>query len=62
MARIVGRAMSLDRVRAVAAVKLKDLAATLPPYASPWVGACTRLMQVQMAVLFFYSGVGKIAG
>jgi len=58
----IGRAMSLDRVRAVRAAKLKDLTATLPPYASPWTGACTRLMQVQMAVLFFYSGVGKIAG
>jgi hypothetical protein len=49
----IGRAMSLDRVRAVRAAKLTNLTATLPPYASPWTGACTRLMQVQMAVLFF---------
>jgi predicted DCC family thiol-disulfide oxidoreductase YuxK len=56
----IGRAMSLDRVRAVRAAKRLDLAATLPPYASPWAGACTRLMQIQMAVLFFYSGVAKI--
>src|SRR5262249_32668253 len=60
----IGRAISLDRVRAVRAVKLKhkDLEATLPPYMSPWTGACTRLIQVQMAVLFFYSAVGKLAG
>ena len=56
----IGRAMSLDRVRAVRAAKRKNLEATLPPYASPWAGACTRLMQIQMAVLFFYSGIRKI--
>lgn len=56
----VGRAMSLDRVRAVRAAKRRDLAARLPPYASPWVGACIRLMQIQMAVLFFYSGIAKV--
>ncbi len=38
----IGRAMSLDRVRAVRAAKRKDLTATLPPYASPWTGACTQ--------------------
>jgi predicted DCC family thiol-disulfide oxidoreductase YuxK len=58
----IGRAMSLDRVRAVRAAKLKNLDATVPPYMSPRAGACTRLIQVQMAVLFFYSGVGKIGG
>jgi predicted DCC family thiol-disulfide oxidoreductase YuxK len=56
----IGRAMSLDRARAVRAVKRLDLAATLPPYESPWACACTRLMQIQMAVLFFYSGVAKV--
>ena len=58
----VGRAMSLDRVRAVRAAKRSNLEAALPSYASPWAGACTRLMQIQMAVLFFYSGVDKIRG
>jgi len=58
----VGRAISLDRVRAVRAAKLKNLAAVLPPYASPWAGACIRLMQIQMAALFFYSAVGKLRG
>jgi predicted DCC family thiol-disulfide oxidoreductase YuxK len=55
----IGRAMSLDRVRAVRAAKRFKLEGTLPPYASPWAGACTRLMQIQMAVLFFYSAVAK---
>jgi hypothetical protein len=36
----IGRAMSLDRVRAVHAAKRKNLEATAPPYASPWAGAC----------------------
>ena len=58
----VGRAISLDRVRAVRMAKLKDLAATLPLYRSPWAGACTRLLQIQMAVLFFYSAVSKLRG
>jgi len=58
----VGRALSLDRVREVRAAKRKDLAATLPPFTSPWAFACTRLMQIQMAVLFFFSGTGKLAG
>jgi predicted DCC family thiol-disulfide oxidoreductase YuxK len=56
----VGRAISLDRVRAVRAAKRQSLTATLPPYASPWAGACIRLMQLQMAILFFYSAIGKM--
>jgi predicted DCC family thiol-disulfide oxidoreductase YuxK len=56
----IGRAMSLDRVRAVRAAKRESLAARPPPSASPWAGACTRLMQIQMAVLFFYSGIEKV--
>src|SRR5262249_53476757 len=56
----VGRALSLDRVRAVRAAKRENLAATLPAYMSPWAGAGIRLMQIQMAVLFFYTGVSKI--
>ena len=58
----IGRAISLDRVRAVRATKLGNLEAKLPPFTSPWAGACTRLMQIQMAVLFFYSGIEKIRG
>jgi len=56
----VGRAMSLDRVRVVRAAKRGNLEATPPPYSSPWTGACIRLMQIQMAVIFFYTGVSKI--
>jgi predicted DCC family thiol-disulfide oxidoreductase YuxK len=56
----IGRAMSLDRVRAVRAAKRGNLAAMLPPYTSPWAGACIRLIQIQMAVLFFYSAAGKL--
>lgn len=58
----VGRAISLDRVRAVRAAKRKNLAATLPQFTSQWTGACTRLMQIQMATLFFYSAVSKLGG
>ena len=56
----VGRALSLDRVRAVRAAKVGNIEARLPPYASVWAGACTRLMQIQMAVLFFYSAISKL--
>jgi predicted DCC family thiol-disulfide oxidoreductase YuxK len=56
----IGRAVSLDRVRAVHAAKRANLAATLPPYTSPWAGACIRLMQIQMALLFFYSATDKL--
>jgi len=56
----VGRAMSLDRVRAVREAKRSSLNATLPPYTSSWAGAGIRLMQIQMAVIFFYTGVSKI--
>jgi predicted DCC family thiol-disulfide oxidoreductase YuxK len=58
----IGRAMSLDRVRAVRAAKLNNLQAAVPPYASPWANACTRLVQIQMVALFFYSGAEKIRG
>jgi len=56
----IGRAMSLDRVRAVRAAKRGNVDATLPRYSSPWAGACIRLMQIQMATLFFFSAVNKI--
>jgi predicted DCC family thiol-disulfide oxidoreductase YuxK len=55
----IGRALSLDRVRAVRAAKRADLTATVPLYSSEWTGACIRLMQIQMAVLFFYSALSK---
>jgi predicted DCC family thiol-disulfide oxidoreductase YuxK len=58
----IGRALSLDRVRAIRAAKRTSLDATVPAYRSEWTGACTRLMQIQMAVLFFYSATSKMGG
>jgi predicted DCC family thiol-disulfide oxidoreductase YuxK len=58
----IGRAMSLDRVREVRAAKLKNLDADPPAFTSSWAFACTRLMQIQMALLFFFSGVDKLKG
>ena len=58
----VGRAVSLDRLRAVRAAKRVNLEATVPPYISPWACACTRLIQIQMVTLWFYSGIEKIRG
>jgi predicted DCC family thiol-disulfide oxidoreductase YuxK len=57
-----GRALSLDRVREVRSAKLERLAATPPPFSSPWAGACIRLMQIQMAIVFFYSAINKLKG
>lgn len=58
----IGRALSLDRVRAVRKAKRRDLNARLPRYTSRWAFACTRLMQIQMVVLFFFSAADKLHG
>jgi predicted DCC family thiol-disulfide oxidoreductase YuxK len=58
----IGRALSLDRVREVRAAKRRDLNADPAPFTSPWAFACTRLMQIQMAVLFFFSAAHKLRG
>jgi len=58
----IGRAISLDRVRQVRLAKRSDLKARPPTFTSPWVFACTRLMQIQMAVLFFFSATEKLQG
>jgi predicted DCC family thiol-disulfide oxidoreductase YuxK len=58
----IGRAMSLDRVREVRLAKRKNLRADPRPFTSPWAGACTRLMQIQMAVVFFFSASDKLRG
>jgi len=58
----IGRALSLDRVRAVRKAKQGDLNARLPRYTSGWAFACTRLMQIQMAVLFLFSATDKLRG
>ena len=58
----IGRALSLDRVREVWTAKRKNLDADPLAFTSPWAFACTRLMQIQMAVLFFFSGAQKLRG
>ena len=57
----IGRAISLDRARAVRQARQTDPNAHLPVFTSRWGFACRRLMQLQMAVLFFYSGIHKTA-
>ncbi|MGE0750691.1 MAG: DCC1-like thiol-disulfide oxidoreductase family protein [Variibacter sp.] len=57
-----GRALSLDRVRDVRRAKRQDLDANVPQFTSRWAGACVRLMQVQMAVLFYVSATDKMTG
>lgn len=58
----IGRALSLDRVRAVRKAKRENLNSRLPRYHSHWAFACTRLMQIQMVVLFFFSATDKLRG
>jgi predicted DCC family thiol-disulfide oxidoreductase YuxK len=58
----IGRAMSFDRARQVRAAKRRDLEAALPVFRSAWAGACMRLIQIQMALLFLFSGLNKIRG
>ncbi len=56
----VGNALSLDRVRALRNLKMVNLSAQLPVFTSRWAFACRRLMQLQMAVLFFFSAAHKL--
>jgi predicted DCC family thiol-disulfide oxidoreductase YuxK len=58
----IGRAISLDRVRQARAAKRIDIESRPPRYTSPWAGACTRLMQIQMAIILFFSALHKIRG
>ena len=59
----VGRDWSLDRVRELRRLKLaQGLAAWSPASASPWATVVTGLVQLQMAVFFFWSGAEKLRG
>jgi predicted DCC family thiol-disulfide oxidoreductase YuxK len=58
----IGGALSLDRVRAVRRAKRKNLAARLPQFTSRWGFACRRLMQLQMAIVLFFSASEKMRG
>lgn len=56
----IGSALSLDRVRAVRIAKRDNLEASPPLRQSPMAAACIRLIQLQMAVLFFWSATKKL--
>ncbi len=56
----IGKALSLDRVRALRQAKQANLSAQIPVFTSRWAFACRRLMQLQMAVLFFFSAAHKL--
>lgn len=59
----VGTCLSLDRVRTQIRGKIAHgLEYFDPPKVSPWAFACTRLIQIQMVTLFFYSGLSKVGG
>jgi predicted DCC family thiol-disulfide oxidoreductase YuxK len=58
----IGRALSFDRAREIRRAKQKNLEAALPPFRSPWGGACIRLIQIQMVLLFLFSGLNKVRG
>ena len=56
----IGSAMSLDRARQVRRAKLSGLTAAVPHVKTVRAFCCIRLMQIQMAILFFFSAVFKI--
>ena len=59
----IGSALSLDRVRKVRKHKREHgLEATLPLPTSQRGFACQRLMQLQMAVIYFSAGIEKLYG
>lgn len=59
----VGREWSLDRVRELRRLKLQQgLAAWTPAAHSRWAAVVTLLVQLQMAVFFFWSGAEKLRG
>lgn len=58
----IGKALSLDRVRKVRKAKYRGLETQLPLPTSRWGFACTRLIQIQMAILFFFSAAEKLYG
>jgi predicted DCC family thiol-disulfide oxidoreductase YuxK len=59
----VGKGFSMDRVRLQRRIKRAGpLEAGAATVRSPWGFACTRLIQIQMATLFFYSGLSKLEG
>jgi predicted DCC family thiol-disulfide oxidoreductase YuxK len=59
----IGKSLSLDRVRQVRKYKKEHGLESRPPlYTSQWGFACQRLMQLQMAVIYFSAGIEKLYG
>lgn len=58
----IGKNFSFDAARRKYKEKLKDLNTPLYFELSPWGFACTRLMQLQMVTLYFFSAVDKLKG
>lgn len=59
----IGKALSLDRIRQVRKYKQKHGLEARPALpTSQWGFACQRLMQLQMAVIFFSAGIEKLYG
>ena len=59
----IGSALSLDRVRQVRKHKKEHGLASRPPLPTSQRGfACQRLMQLQMAIIFFSAGIEKLHG
>lgn len=58
----IGHAISLDHCRRRRRAKQKQLDADITPHKSAWGFACTRLIQFQMVVFFFFSATEKLRG
>lgn len=59
----IGKALSLDRIRQVKNHKRQYGLDSHPPLPTSQIGfACQRLMQLQMAVIFFSAGIEKLFG
>lgn len=58
----VGRTLSLDRRLALWKATRTDQTARPEPVPSAWGFACQRLIQLQMAVFYFFAGVEKLQG
>lgn len=58
----IGYNLSLDRVRELRRAKRNNLDVVPPRYTSRWGFACIRLIQIQMAVLYFFSSIDKLQG
>ena len=59
----IGAGLSLDRRRAKQSIeRIHRRAASADTVTSQWAFACTRLIQIQMAALFFYSALSKVDG